>query len=419
MADWRRQLSSDRRKSAMAKVLTARQPAAACPPRSASGRDRLDKVAVPAVSTLVSQQASALQVLPSKRRARPSTDRVVKRPAAALQPGTRALSGQVTACEAATVGSKDALRKYEAIFERTKCWAAKFGRSLTLPLVEETLLDFLDVLLADRARLDQAENAVSAAVHFIPGLTRPEMKRVKKALKGFRKLRPSHSRVPLPEEIAMGMAAAAFMMGMVELGRKILVMFCLKTRPGEASKLLGEDLNPPAGGPGSGLEFWSITIAPSARLEASKTQTWDDCVIARDPFMSSVLAALKSNAASPKAPVFPSEPKIMQQQWKYLRQILQEPKAVMYQLRHGGASEALLKDPKSGLQVQAELRHKTATSMRRYGKPGQIQQVLAAKHVLVREFCQTAVQNMDQIVENRFPKLLRSRFANLRALVGL
>eukprot|EP00930_Biecheleria_cincta_P045657 TRINITY_DN31467_c0_g1_i1.p1 TRINITY_DN31467_c0_g1~~TRINITY_DN31467_c0_g1_i1.p1 ORF type:complete len:409 (+),score=47.99 TRINITY_DN31467_c0_g1_i1:86-1228(+) len=373
-------LSMVQRQSAMAKFRAARLPVVSSLPSPVSPTRPLQS------SQLAGKRPrdnKVREASPCPKRMAPSPKGTMRRPASVAPTGSIALLGEVSLCEASTVTSKDALRHYSAMFEKPRTWCAMHGRSLRLDHIEITLLDFLDMLLETNAQLTEAEKATSAAVHFIPGLSRPELKRVKKALKGFRKKRPGKSLLPLPKELAYGIAAIAFIVGFVDLGRRVLVMFCLKTRPGEATKLLAEDIDPPAGESGSGLEHWSISISPQSRLEPSKTQTWDDCVIARLPFMSLVLVDLKQGVQTRKSFVFQTEPNVLQQQWKHVQQFVQEPSAVMHKLRHGGASQSLLEDPKSGHRVQAELRHKTSTSMRRYGKPGQLQQVLNRKHVVV------------------------------------
>ena len=60
----------------------------------------------------------------------------------------------------------------------------------------------------------------------------------------------------------------------------------MKLRPGESSTIMEKDIHAPCGEPGSGLEFWSLTVGPFEDLAPSKTQTFDDCVIAREPALA-------------------------------------------------------------------------------------------------------------------------------------
>ena len=105
-------------------------------------------------------------------------------------------------------------------------------------------------------------------------------------------------------------------------------------------------------------------------MAPTKTQSYDDAVIIREPpFMTEVLKSLRG--AGGTALALKEDPKLLAQQWKFVRSFIQEPTGVMYQFRHGGASRFLLQNPQGQRQLQSDLRHRTASSSRRYGKPGQ------------------------------------------------
>jgi len=257
------------------------------------------------------------------------------------------------------VRNADSLRHYREYDQKIRLWAQKNGRSLNLDQVELSLLDFQDTMLVEGRKACDAERAVAATVHHVVGLSKKDMKRVAKALKGFRKRRPSHSRNPLPEDLACGIAAAGFLLNFVELGRRALIQFFLKLRPGESATIMEKDIHAPCGEPGSGLEFWSLTVAPFEDLAPSKTQTFDDCVIAREPaFMAQVLQPLRGSGRT--AFVFQESGKTISRQPKLVTAPIQEENAVQYMLPHGGASRMLLLNPRASRQLQISLLRATA-----------------------------------------------------------
>ena len=75
----------------------------------------------------------------------------------------------------------------------------------------------MDVLLARGHKANDAERVVAAAATLIPGLSKSKLKRAKKAIKGFCKVRPPGSREPIPEESTSGVIGAAGLMSYQEL----------------------------------------------------------------------------------------------------------------------------------------------------------------------------------------------------------
>eukprot|EP00973_Karenia_brevis_P089220 12372932-Karenia_brevis.AAC.1 len=83
------------------------------------------------------------------------------------------------------------------------------GRSLEDAYFETTLVDFLDVMLVDNHGSGDLEKTVAAAVYFHPGQSLQKHARLRRALKGARKIAPQYSRLGLADVIWMGIVGAA------------------------------------------------------------------------------------------------------------------------------------------------------------------------------------------------------------------
>ncbi len=88
---------------------------------------------------------------------------------------------------------------------------------------------------------------------------------------------------------------------------------------------------------------------------ASKTQTFDDTVIFDKPaFSSNILKqqwALIGGRADPVRPFWQENVGLMLGDWRKVWKILGHPQMNRYQLRHGGASHALLTKERSASEI--------------------------------------------------------------------
>ena len=113
----------------------------------------------------------------------------------------RAISGGIAACEEKVLKP---LTQAQYIARRNEFneWVRRERRgSVDLEL---NLLDYLDKLLSTGEKAAVGEKVVAAVLHSHPGVKRSDLKRVHKALQGFRQARPAQSRYPIPEEVMQG-----------------------------------------------------------------------------------------------------------------------------------------------------------------------------------------------------------------------
>ncbi len=81
-------------------------------------------------------------------------------------------------------------------------------RTETTGELQVLLIKYLDEMLLNGSLLHEASYAVAAIIDAHPGMaTMATLPRVKKALRGFKKLRPPRSRSPICKEIMCGLVA--------------------------------------------------------------------------------------------------------------------------------------------------------------------------------------------------------------------
>jgi len=388
-----------------ARLVCASQPPGTTPTRSTS-RPR-SCAAVLTTKRRVVETASGTGSRPRKNAKRGEKGsrahrRVKELPSSEL----RARAGLQTRCESLTVRSTSHY-DYETCYEEFQLWCARYR--LPPPAendkLEIALLDFLDTLLAAKRPLGDAQKVVAAVRHRFPkfsGKGRSLQPRVQKALAGYKKVRPPPSRLPLPEETLAGILCAILaMVGSQSLALRIATLFYNYLRPGESDNLTVADLRPPVFGSNPGLHHWTLNLADFDWGKPSKTQTYDDAVICDHPaWLGPALGRLAAGAA-PTQPLFADSHDRLLEVWNLVTRRLHLPATVLYQCRHGGASEDTLARRRTPLEVLSRGRWQAVTSVRRYAKAAQVQKYLDMVPAPTRHYCQWALANLALIMTNK------------------
>ena len=171
-------------------------------------------------------------------------------------------------------------------------------------------------------------------------------------------------------------------------------------RPGEAHRLLCEDLAAPVGGRQLGIQSYTITIAPEERLEVSKTGVSDDTIVLDHPLWLGVLLDKHRRGRPPREALFLVPPEVAVQQWRVACTRLRV-EAHRYQLRHTGASVDTLCRRRTPLEVMQRGRWATVKSLKRYAKPGALQKVMHRVPPEIREYAATCSQLVQEVLEER------------------
>ena len=290
-------------------------------------------------------------------------------------------------CERLAVGP-NTRQQYNILFMIFKSWAAIHYPHVDLLLdspsqIEIVVLAYLDVLLQQRRPAGDAEKAVASICDGLPAVLAPHsMPRVARALRGYRKRFPHVGRYPFLEALMAAVVAWMVHHRHLDAAWQIFIMFITYLRPGEVRQLHVADLVKPCtkgmAKVTDPLKFFALVVAPQARRVLSKTETFDDTVVLDLPEWAGPALLSWTRGSKPTGAMSKTPDDEMVLLWKQALASLGIPSAVMYQLRHGGASNDFCKKTRRLDEIMARGRWRTQTSLRRYVRSGQVQFMLGA-----------------------------------------
>lgn len=140
-------------------------------------------------------------------------------------------------------------------------------------------------------------NYVVAAVGFFNPTMRGKdhLPKTMQCLKGWRKLCPPRSRMPLPFEVVALLAVTAANEEKFEVGLVLLLTFFLYMRPSEFTKIRVQDIVCPVKKAPGSYKKWSILLHPIEEGVPSKTEQWDEMLALDLPYQQFVGPALSSH----------------------------------------------------------------------------------------------------------------------------
>ena len=212
-----------------------------------------------------------------------------------------------------------------------------------------------------------------------------------RALKGWRKLCPSRSRLACPLPLWCGIAWRMIARGHLQKGVFNLLQLSTYHRPSTLLKLKKMGLVPPTSGV---TGTWSILTSLTETSDISKTGTKDDAVLLDSPFLDFIEPVLRRLAKGPPlAPVwtftYPEYLEVFNQCAKDLK-----VEVVPYQARHSGPSI----DYAAKLRTLEEIRKRgnwaSRKSVTRYEKGGR----LAASWNLLSPSTQMACRSAERFL---------------------
>ena len=314
----------------------------------------------------------------------------------------RARLGRVTTAEESSVGRGE--KNYVDALATFKGWAKREGRSVHVKDLALTLLDFIDALLEAKRPVHEADMVVAAVRARYPSVlvsNSEVQQRVRRALRGFGKKRPRRSRLPIPETVMAGIVAAMLHRKARSSALETVTRFYLALRPGESRRIRAGHLAPPpkAAHLDPGLQYHTITIAPQEELDPTKTQCFDDTLFLDHPSWLGAVLDRHVQSRAVDDPMFLETDAQLLKHWHRALADLRLKKVVPYQLRHGGASAALLNKRKDRQGVQDHLRHAAVQSTRNYAQAGQIQRMLKGLEPATLDYCTHARIHLQKIVK--------------------
>ena len=243
---------------------------------------------------------------------------------------------------------------------------------------------------------------VLAAVEFAFIEQKRHLARAKRALKGWQKLMPAPSRLPLPKPVAYGIANLLMAKGLRDMGLKVLMDFDMYLRPSEGLDILGKHVSAPV--PGTGIQYrkYSVTIRDQDYGKPDETGTFDNTTLLDNPnterWLGPAIHALAVRRGRDR-PIFSFNQDSFRKEFKKAGSLLSLKGLVTYQLRHGGASEDLNAKDRDFNAVRERGCWRTDTSVRRYAKTGKLQKFLHDLDKAKLEYCKKSVRVMPKIIQ--------------------
>ncbi|CAK9108532.1 unnamed protein product, partial [Durusdinium trenchii] len=180
----------------------------------------------------------------------------------------------MTSLQLASV-SKECLSRYK------RCWSSVKQKLLTCKgklkattTVDTILSRELDNLYHDGEDVSAGEYLIAAVVFFNICLKSPAMQKlpqVKQSLKGWRKMAPQRSRLPVPWEVTSLLIQKPIDKGLMGLALHMGLMFALYLRPSEGLRLSARDVVPPVLKGQGNYRHWTVVLRPEGAGVASKT----------------------------------------------------------------------------------------------------------------------------------------------------
>jgi len=272
-------------------------------------------------------------------------------------------------------------RRRVAAFE---LWARLCRMSIdTLPALDLALLVWFEERFFEGDESNEAGKLLAAIRHCRVDLasTPGSLPRASRAAKGWRRLSPLWSRLPIPWEVAALMATRMLNRGRIESAFLTVLTFALYLRPSEALRLtVGSLVAPIKVGPLT-RRFWCIVLHPRELDTPSKTGEFDETLVMDSAFFRFLDPILQALARGRSA----DQPLVGVTYFEWVADFAEAGAAceldalgppVLYQLRHGGTSFEMMMQVRPLLEIKKRGRWQADASLRRYEKGGRLQQQL-------------------------------------------
>ena len=218
--------------------------------------------------------------------------------------------------------------------------------------IDHALTLFLNQGFSEGMDISEAAKFFASVMEANPVVGRMGLVRSKRALKGWKNLDPGNSRSPLAWPFISLMATTLMQLGLPHAALCILTMFSTYIRPSEALKIRCQDL---VRSVQLGVS-WAINLNPLESMEQSKVGLSHEAILLDSQgmeFLGPALERLRTGAA-PTDLLFRMDDPTLHASWKKALLSLNLPQdfAVLYQIRHSGASWDALRKYRSLLEIK-------------------------------------------------------------------
>ena len=271
--------------------------------------------------------------------------------------------------------------------------------------VDIILADFLDVMFLENHSAADGEKVVAATEFFNLHL-KGALSHCRRALRGWRKEKPPQSRLPLPRLIAAGMAMVLCSRGKRLMALKLMVDHDTYLRPGESIDLKGWDIVPPVRNTGKQYRWYAIVVRDAQDLRPDKTGVFDNSIPLNSPgreYLGQLLWERAKKLNQVVDTIYPFEASDYRKSFQEAGTLLGVKNLHPYQTRHGGASEDLNSGERDHQAVKVRGRWHTDQSVRRYGKVGKVQKLMAELSPEHMAYCQWSLKNIQKVLQGTLP----------------
>jgi integrase len=239
--------------------------------------------------------------------------------------------------------------------------------------LDSKVVTWFDLLYLRGHSPEDGSKFLAALQHFWPALrAHGGLVRSWRAVKGWKKLRPVFSRVPLPLTAFYGIVGALLWMEAWEEAIGVILMFACYLRPVDLLGLRSSSLIPPSTTTtGSKSTSWALLLGDRELARPNKSGEYDESVIFDWPLAADMAEWLEELRLRPAT----------KQMWSFdrphLTSLMVEAcrladvevlKPQLYSFRHGGASSDALQKTRPLSEIKKRGRWKSDASVRRYEK---------------------------------------------------
>eukprot|EP00438_Fugacium_kawagutii_P034413 Skav227976 [mRNA] locus=C8995002:29:1300:+ [translate_table: standard] len=350
------------------------------------------------------------RVIPAKQEVVTATKRVRRSVQAIVlqdmeekkQVGCLARNQKMTLLERKSI-SNECRTQYGLYLSRFKAFLLENGGQWPMQeeLADVYMADFLDMLFNEGRSAHEGEKTI-AALEFEDIKLKGRLVRSRRALKGWRKVCPSTSRLPLPKLMMYGMVMDMKASGHHEMALMTLVAFHLYLRPGEALELCKRHVVPPVKMAGNQYSWVNVVIRDQEGQKPDKVGVYDNSLpfdMAKDQWMGEALLEHARTFSKQTDQLFSFSMDEYRKVFQATGKRIGVENLHPYQLRHGGATEDLTSKKRDFAGVKSRGRWKTDQSVRRYAKIGRVQQLLAKLPDSSKRFCHWSSNSLHKVFQ--------------------
>jgi len=272
----------------------------------------------------------------------------------------------------------DYTRRFQAFVQ----WAATLNLALTDRLsIQQALLGWAHAAFFEGLSISDLQKLMAAVIYFRVDLdlSQASFPRLRQASKGWAKLVPAQTRMPIPWIAVTLVCNHLIASSEWEAAATTVLTFMAYLRPSDVLSLRVCDVVPPPPSASHSRHPWSLILHPSEQLFPSKTGLFDEAILLDSPLFPWTADFL--TAWTRGRPALERLVRIDYSDWSraFLKAALAVGLSVLgpptlYALRHGGASHEALHRVRPLAEIKKRGRWHTDASVARYEKGGRVAQ---------------------------------------------